>query len=255
VVIAVVNTKGGVGKTTTSVNLAAALASQEQRVLLVDLDSQGCASGWLGFKRSRRKPSAASCLLHDFPVSQAIRRTRTPHLDIITGSVELANADVVLCEKIGRETVLKQMLAGVRPGYQIVVLDCPPGLSLLTINSLVAADALIVPVMPRHLVIQHLPDIMAAMDKVRARLGGKARLLGLLLVMVDNRRRSDRAILQRVRAQYQDRVFATEIPLSTTVEHATVAEKSVLAFAPRSKAAKSFQRLATEVLQRAKTRH
>jgi chromosome partitioning protein len=255
VVIAVVNSKGGVGKTTTSVNLAAALASSERRVLLVDLDSQASATNWCGFKRSRRKPSAASCLLDGYPVLQAIRRTRTPYLDIITGAIELANADIALCERPGREVMLTQMLAAIRHRYAVVVLDCPPGLSLLTINSLLAADGLIVPIMPRHLVIQHLPDVTAAVDRVRARLGSRARLLGLLLVMVDKRRPAERTLLERIRQQYTERVFATEIPYSTVFEDAPAAGKTVLALAPRSTAARSFRQLASEVLQRAAARH
>ena len=249
VVIAVVNSKGGVGKTTTSVNLAAALASSGRRVLLVDLDSQASASIWCGIQHSR-KPSAASCLLHDFPVLQAIRRTRTPHLHILPASIELANADVALCEKSGRELALKQMLVAVRQRYDFIMIDCPPGLSLLTVNCLVAADALIIPIMLRHLVVHHVPGLTAVLDKVRTRLGSKARTLGLLLVMVDKRRREQLVMAQRIRAQYHDRVFTTEIPCNSIFEKAPAAGKTILAFAPRSNAAESFRRLATEVLQR-----
>jgi chromosome partitioning protein len=251
VVIAVVNSKGGVGKTTTSVNLAAALASPTRRILLVDLDSQAAASCWMGVKRSRLKPSAASCLLDDYPVLQAIRRTTTAHLDLITASTDLANADIALCDKPGREAALKQVLAPVRERYDAIVLDCPPGLSLLTVNSLVAADALIVPVLPRFLVVQHLPDLLAAVDKVRARLGSKPRLLGVLLMMVDSRRRSDRAACQRLRSEYKERVFTTEVPSSMACEEAPAAAETVLGFAPSSSAATAFRRLAAEVVLRA----
>jgi chromosome partitioning protein len=251
VVIAVVNSKGGVGKTTTAVNLAAALASPARQVLLIDLDSQGSASAWMGIKRSRFKPSVASCLLDDYPVLQAVRHTLTSHLDVISASPELANADVALCDKPGREAVLKQVLAPVRTRYEAVVLDCPPGLSLLTVNTLVAADAFIVPVAPRFLALNHVPDLMSAVDKVRARLGSKPRLLGLLLTLMDERRTTDRAAATRLRAEYADRVFTTVIPFSTICEEAPAACKTVLALAPRSRAAQAFRRLASEVVQRA----
>jgi len=257
VVIAVVNSKGGVGKTTTSVNLAAALTmsgERGRRVLLMDLDSQASASSWAGIKRSRLKPSSASCLLYDYPVLQAVRRTRTPQLDIITGSPELANADVALCDRPGREAALKQLLAPLRDRYEIVVLDCPPGLSLLTVNALVAADALIVPIMARYLVLHTIPDLLAAIHKVRTRLGSTPRLLGLLLMMVDGRRRADRATIQRLRGQYADRVFTTAIRFSHVFEEAAAAGQPVLAFAPRCGATACFRSLAVEVLQRSSAR-
>lgn len=248
-VIAVVNNKGGVGKTTTSVNLAAALASSRRSVLLVDLDSQASASLWFGIDRARLKPSSASCLLESYPVRQAIRATEVEHLDLITGSVELANADLALSEVAGRELTLKHLLQGLRQRYDVIILDCPPSLSLIGVNALMAADALIVPVTPQHLAVEGLVSLLASVEKVRSRLGTKGRILGILLSLVDQKSAAATELRERIRAQFRDRVFHTEIMMSRSLEEAPAAGKTIFEFAPRSRAADAFRRLSGEVLE------
>jgi len=251
VVIAIVNNKGGVGKTTTAVNLGAALAASDRRVLLVDLDSQASASLWCGIQRGHLRPSSASVLLNDFPIAQAIRPTTEANLDLITGSIELANTDLVLSEVKGRELVLKDVLERVERKYDVIVLDCPPNLSLVGINALMAADALIIPVAPQFLAVEGLTGLLASFEKVRARLAARSRILGILLTMVDAAAKGTIEVRDRVRAQHRDKVFHTEIHVSRSLAEAPAAAQSVLEFAPRSRAADSFRRLAGEVLDRA----
>ena len=250
-IIAVVNNKGGVGKTTTAVNLAAALATPEHRVLLVDLDSLASASNWCGVPRRRLKPSAASCLLHDYPIEQAIRKTSVPYLDLIPGSLELVNTDLALGNVPGRELTLKELLEPLRRRYGTVILDCPPSLSLVGVNAMVAADGVIVPVTPQHLVVEGLPNVLRAVDSVRTRLGAKHDFCGILLNMLP-RTPSAADVRRNIRARFREQVFETEIATSSALERAPAVNQPILTLAPRSPAAAAFRRLASEVVSRAR---
>jgi chromosome partitioning protein len=253
VVVAVVNTKGGVGKTTTAVNLGAALASAGRRVLLVDLDSQASASIWCGIRPGRLKPSAASVLLHDFPIGQAIRSTATKHLDILPGSIDLASADLALADVRGRESTLRHALEPLGLRYELIVLDCPPSLSLIAVNALVAASGIVIPIPPQPLALEGLGQLMGSIETVRRRVGGDARILGILITMAGPDTNHGAALRERLRAEYRDRIFHTEIAASRALQEAPGSSETIFQHAPRSRAADAFRRLAGEVLERLRT--
>jgi chromosome partitioning protein len=250
VIISVVNTKGGSGRTTVAVNLAAALAGPTRRVLLVDVDSQALASLWCGIPRRALLPSIASCLLEDYPIAKAIRRTPTPQLDLLTGSIELANADVALSHKRSRERALRRTLQRLDGRYDLIVLDSGPGMSLLAVNVIVAADAIVVPVIPEALCVDALSTLEASFERVRMQLGSSGRILGVVLTMIEPRRMHCRELADRVRAQFRDKVFDTEIRWTSALANAPAQRKNILAAAPRSTSADAFRRLAGEVLRR-----
>lgn len=249
-ILALVNNKGGVGRTTTAVNLSAGLANKNHRVLLADLDSQGSASLSLGVNRADLKPSSADVLLGGMSIQRAIRPTTIKGLDLLTGSMELANADLVLGDARGREMRLKNALNPVRKDYAFIILDCPPSLSLLPINALVAADAYLVPVTPHYLALEGLVNLMEAVERVRQGMGTAALQLGLVLTMVDYRNRATREIVDIVRGHYKHQVFRAEIRINVRLAEAPSFGKSIFDYAPSSTGAAAYRRLVTEVLRR-----
>jgi len=248
-ILALVNNKGGVAKTTTAVNLAAGLARKKKSVLLVDLDSQGSASLALGIPRSELMPSAADVLLHGEPIKTAIRNV-AEGLDLLTGSMELANADLALADETGRERRLSDALKPIRSAYDIILLDCPPSLSMLPINALYAADGFIVPVEPQYLALEGLVNLTEAVERMREGMNIKASLVGLVLTKVDYRTKATTEIVDLIRGHYKRQVFKAEIRINTRLAEAPSFGQSIFDYDPTATGAAAYADLTEELLKR-----
>jgi chromosome partitioning protein len=250
-ITAVTSRKGGVSKTTTAVNLTAALAGIGKRVLLVDLDSQASASQSLGVPRSALFPCLADILLGS-PAADTVRSTATLGLDLITASADLQSFDREFNDRPGREKCLKNALAPILPRYDFVVLDCPPHQSLLSLNGLVAADNFLVPIVPHYLATASLEPLLWAAERLPAAYGVRPRLLGIVLTQVDYRTKAARDNVRRIRSRFGDSVFAVEIRTNVRLAEAPEAGQTIFEYDPKSTGARSYRLLAAEMLMRAR---
>jgi chromosome partitioning protein len=250
VVLAIINTKGGVGKTATAVHLAAGMVRERGKVLLIDADSQAGASLGLGVSRADLNPSLAHTLLYGVPAARVIRQTRVDGLDLITGSSELGNTDLALREVPQRELCLRALVAPLRRRYRAILIDCPPGLSLLQVNALAAAGRFLVPVAPQYLSLEGVAALADLADHVRRRHNRRLRLLGMVVTLMNRRSRGHAEIVDLLRGHYGRAVFRTEIPLSDAVAEASSFGQTLFQYKPASPAAVAYRRLTGEVLQR-----
>ena len=250
IMVALVNNKGGVAKTTSAVNLAAGIAAEGLRVLLCDLDAQGSASLSLGLSRADLSPGAAEAILEGLPIREAIRPSSVKNLDILPGSMALASADLVLADVKGRESVLKDKLKSIMADYDFVVLDCPPSLGLLTVNALTAADFFIIPLTPDYLALEGLVNLLEAVEKIRSGIGKTADLLGILLTLADRRLNVTEEIGNIIREHYEDLVFKTEIRVNVRLKEAPSFGKTIFDYDAKSAGAEAYRALTKEVLHR-----
>lgn len=252
-ILALVNNKGGVAKTTTAVSLAAGLADTGQRVLLVDLDGQASASLSLGIPRNHLSPSSADMLFDALPAETVRRQTGISGLELITGTPRLANSDLILAGVKGREWRLRDALSPLVSEYAFIVLDCPPSLSLLSVNALAAADSYLVPVVPQYLALEGLVGLFEAVEQIRRRIGSKAELLGVLLTLVDYRTRAAREIVSMIREHYGPQVLQTEIRINTRLAEAPSFGQTIFVHDPNSTGAQAYGRLTQEILARTRS--
>lgn len=250
IVIALVNNKGGVGKTTTAVNLAAGLATVGRRVLLIDLDAQGSASLSLGLPRGELSPGTAEVVLDGLPIRSACRQSYVAGLDILPGSVRLASGDLALSNRPGREMVLSAAVKPILGDYDFAVLDCPPSLGLLTVNALTAADRFLVPVTPDYLALEGLVNLLEAVERIRNGIGKAADLLGILLTLADYRLNVTGEIREMIRRHYGRAVFRTEIRGNVRLKEAPSFGKTIFDYDAAAAGAEAYRDLTKEVIQR-----
>jgi chromosome partitioning protein len=252
VICTLVSRKGGVGKTTTAVNLAAALAERGSRVLLIDLDCQASASLSLGVPRSALAPSIADVLFAGMPPDQAIRRTTTEKLDLISASVDLINAETELGRFRGRDGRLRTAVAPIARLYDFIFLDCPASISLLAANSLVAADTFVVPVVPQFLAATGVENLLASAQRIAWDAQARTLPLGVLLTMVDYRNRATRQVVDSLRAELGSMVFALEIRINTRLAEAPGHGQTIFQYDPKATGAAAYRLLAEEFLLRSR---
>lgn len=249
-VIAVANQKGGVGKTTTTVNLATALAACGKQVLIVDMDPQGNASTGLGVAADKRGHSIYQVLLDGMPLSEAVSPTIVPGMDIIPSGVDLSGAELELIDVTRREYRLREAMQAVRGTYDFVLIDCPPALGLLTLNALVAADSVLVPLQAEFYALEGLSHLMRTIDRVRRGLNDRLSLQGVVLTMFDRRNNLCEMVAADVREYLGDRVYKTMIPRNVRVSEAPSHGKPVLLYDMRCAGSQAYIRLAREILLR-----
>lgn len=254
--LALVNLKGGVGKTTTAVNLAAAFARSGLRALVVDLDPQGSASLSLGVKRGVTREeegaSSAEVLTGKAEIAEAIRPTATEGIDLLPASLRLAGLDMALARKQEPEKLLKRALAPVRRRYDVILLDCPPGLTVLSLNGLAAATAYLVPVVPHYLDMEALEGFLEVLETAKERLGKLPERIGIVLTMVDHRTMVTDEVVQALRKRYGQQVLRTEIPVNVRLAQAPAEGRTIFGFESWSTGAYAYGKLGGEVLRRAR---
>ncbi|WP_144513466.1 ParA family protein [Bacillus sp. FJAT-22090] len=248
-IIAIANQKGGVGKTTTSVNLSACLAYLGKKVLLVDIDPQGNASSGVGVNKGDVSQCIYDVLIDDVSVSDTILETKVENLHIVPATISLAGAEIELVSTISREVRLKKALQEVESRYDYIIIDCPPSLGLLTINSLTASDAIIIPVQCEFYALEGLSQLLSTIRLVQKHLNKNLEIDGVLLTMFDARTNLGIQVIEEVKKYFQDKVYKTIIPRNVRLSEAPSHGEPIIIYDPKSRGAEVYLELAKEVIR------
>jgi chromosome partitioning protein len=247
-VIAIANQKGGVGKTTTAINLGAALAKQDMWTLIIDCDPQANTTGGLGFPRDPARRSIYHALMHDVPLRNLVITCEVEGLHLIPSEKNLVGASVELVDQPDREQVLRKKIVDLRNEFNFTLLDCPPSLDLLTLNALVAADSVIVPVQCEYFALEGVSELVDTLNRIRRSHNPRLAVEGILLTMYDDRTNLSRQVRDDLRAFFGDKVFSTVIPRNVRLAEAPSFGKPVFLYDPECKGATSYVDLAKEVI-------
>ena len=252
-VLGIINQKGGVGKSTTSVNLSAALGEKGYKILLVDLDPQGNSSSGVGFDKSDCELSSYDCLLNDdVETKEVIVNVDTKGVDLIPATINLAGAEAELVQEISRESRLKEAIDEIRDKYDFVIIDCPPSLGLLTINALTAADQLIIPIQCEFFALEGLAKIVDSINMVKKRLNKKLEIFGVVITMFDGRTSLAKQVAEEVSNYFGEKVFKTKIPRTVRISEAPGYGMPITEYDSNGKGAQAYRDLAKETIKRYK---